>query len=94
MALVQRRNRLAVFAGVWALVLLAAYSVIPYKTPWVLLNMIVPMSIVGGAGVQILAGSLRGASRRKTSSTCSCGSVRCRTGNLLLSIGATELLPL
>ena len=54
MALVQRRNRLAVFAGVWALVLLAAYSMIPYKTPWVLLNMIVPMSIVGGAGVQIL----------------------------------------
>jgi len=54
MALVQRRNRFAVFAGVWALVLLAAYSVIPYKTPWVLLNMIVPMSIVGGAGVQIL----------------------------------------
>jgi uncharacterized protein (TIGR03663 family) len=52
MALVQRRNRFAVFAGIWAFVLLAAYSVIPYKTPWVLLNMIVPMSIVGGAGVQ------------------------------------------
>jgi uncharacterized protein (TIGR03663 family) len=52
MALVQRRNRFAVFAGIWAFVLLAAYSVIPYKTPWVMLNMIVPMSIVSGAGVQ------------------------------------------
>jgi len=52
MALVQLRNRFAVFAGIWAFVLLAAYSLIPYKTPWVLLNMIVPMSIVGGAGVQ------------------------------------------
>jgi predicted membrane-bound mannosyltransferase len=54
LAMVQRRSRLAVFAGIWALVLLAVYSVIPYKTPWVLLNIIVPMSIVGGAGVQIL----------------------------------------
>jgi len=52
--MVQRRNRLAVFAGIWAFVLLAAYSAIPYKTPWVLLNIIVPMSIVGGAGIQIL----------------------------------------
>ena len=51
-ALVQRRNWFAVFAGVWAFVLLVIYSVIPYKTPWVLLNMIVPMSIAGGAGVQ------------------------------------------
>ncbi len=54
LAMVQRRNRLAVFAGIWAFVLLAAYSAIPYKTPWVLLNIIVPMSIVGGAGIQIL----------------------------------------
>ena len=53
-ALVQRRNWFAVFAGVWAFVLLVIYSVIPYKTPWVLLNMIVPMSIAGGAGVQAL----------------------------------------
>ncbi len=52
MALAQRRNRFAVFAGIWGFVLLAAYSMIPYKTPWVLLNMIVPMSIAGGAGVQ------------------------------------------
>jgi predicted membrane-bound mannosyltransferase len=41
MALIQRRNRSAVFAGIWAFVLLAAYSVIPYKTPWVLLNIII-----------------------------------------------------
>jgi uncharacterized protein (TIGR03663 family) len=54
LAMVQRNSRLAVFAGIWALVLLAAYSVIPYKTPWILLNIIVPMSIVGGAGLQIL----------------------------------------
>jgi predicted membrane-bound mannosyltransferase len=51
-ALVRRRSRFAVFAGIWAFLLLAAYSVIPYKTPWVLLNMIVPMSIAGGVGVQ------------------------------------------
>lgn len=51
-ALAQRRNRFAVFVGVWAFILLAAYSAIPYKTPWVLLNMILPMSIAGGAGIE------------------------------------------
>ncbi len=51
-ALVRRRSRFAVFAGIWAFVLLAAYSFIPYKTPWILLNIIVPMSIASGAGIQ------------------------------------------
>ena len=93
-ALVRRRSRFAVFAGIWAFVLLAAYSLIPYKTPWILLNIIVPMSIASGAGIQVLRDLLRGASRRKTSSSLSGRSVRGRPGNLLLSIGTTQLLPL
>jgi len=54
MALIRRRHRFTVFAGIWAFVLLGAYSGIPYKTPWVLINIIVPMSIASGAGVQSL----------------------------------------
>ena len=42
------RTRFAVFAGLWALGMIAAYSLIPYKTPWLALNFIIPMAIVVG----------------------------------------------
>jgi predicted membrane-bound mannosyltransferase len=41
-------HRFAVFAGAWAFGLLVAYSIVPYKTPWLALNFIVPMAIIGG----------------------------------------------
>lgn len=50
------RNRFAVFAGAWAFGTLAAYSIIRYKTPWLMLNFIVPLAIIGGYGVNTLAG--------------------------------------
>src|SRR5215510_4862482 len=49
-----RKNRFAVFAGAWAFGLLAAYSLIRYKTPWLMLSFIAPMAIVGGYALQIL----------------------------------------
>ncbi len=48
MALWRRANRLAVFTALWALGLFAAYSMIPYKTPWLMLNFLVPLAIVAG----------------------------------------------
>ncbi|MEJ7617474.1 MAG: flippase activity-associated protein Agl23 [Pyrinomonadaceae bacterium] len=54
-ALFERRaNRFAVFAGAWAFGMFAAYSLIPYKTPWLVLNFAVPMAIIGGYAVQVL----------------------------------------
>src|SRR2546427_169674 len=53
-ALVQRRDRFAIFASTWAFTLLVAYSILPYKTPWILLNMIVPMCLAAGHAVQKL----------------------------------------
>jgi uncharacterized protein (TIGR03663 family) len=50
-ALIRRRNRFAVFAGAWAFGILAAYSLIPYKTPWLAINITVPMAIIGGYAV-------------------------------------------
>ncbi len=47
-ALWRSENRFAVFAGLWALGVLTAYSVIPYKTPWLILNVIAPLAICGG----------------------------------------------
>ncbi len=54
LALFQRRNPFAIFAGIWAFALLAAYSILPYKTPWILLNTILPLCLVAGHAVQEL----------------------------------------
>jgi uncharacterized protein (TIGR03663 family) len=50
----RRKNRFAIFAGAWAFGMLAAYSLIPYKTPWLALSFVVPMAVIGGYGVQAL----------------------------------------
>jgi uncharacterized protein (TIGR03663 family) len=42
------KTRFAVLAALWALGLIGAYSLIPYKTPWLALNFIIPMAIVAG----------------------------------------------
>jgi uncharacterized protein (TIGR03663 family) len=41
-------NRFAVFTALWALGTFAAYSLIPYKTPWLTLNFLLPLAIMGG----------------------------------------------
>ena len=51
LALVRRRNRFAIFAGAWAFGILAAYSLIPYKTPWLMVNFTVPLAIIAGYAV-------------------------------------------
>jgi uncharacterized protein (TIGR03663 family) len=50
----RRKNRFAIFAGAWAFGLLAAYSLISYKTPWLMLSFVVPLGIAGGYAVQKL----------------------------------------
>ncbi|HEV3468403.1 MAG TPA: flippase activity-associated protein Agl23 [Pyrinomonadaceae bacterium] len=55
--LTRARNRFAVFAGAWAFGILAAYSLIPYKTPWLVLSFVVPMCVAAGYGVQALSRS-------------------------------------
>ena len=49
-----RRNRFAIFAALWTVGTLTAYSVIPYKTPWLTLNVIAPLAICGGYGIDLL----------------------------------------
>lgn len=41
-------NRLAVFLSLWSFGLLAAYSLVGYKTPWISLNFIVPLALTSG----------------------------------------------
>lgn len=52
LALIRRRNRFAIFAGAWAFGILAAYSLIPYKTPWLMLNFTIPLAIIAGYAVK------------------------------------------
>ncbi|MDI1243182.1 MAG: glycosyltransferase family 39 protein [bacterium] len=47
-ALVRGKNRVAMFAGLWAIGLFLAYTIIPYKTPWLALSFLLPMCIAAG----------------------------------------------
>ena len=50
-AFLKARHRFAMFTGLWALGLFIAYSIIPYKTPWLALSFILPMCMSMGYGL-------------------------------------------
>ena len=58
------KNSLALFCALWSFGLIAAYSLIPYKTPWLLLNFVVPLALIAGYAIQAIyemdRGQLRG----------------------------------
>jgi uncharacterized protein (TIGR03663 family) len=49
------RRAFALFCALWAFGLIAAYSLIAYKTPWLILNFIVPLALISGYVFQFLA---------------------------------------
>jgi uncharacterized protein (TIGR03663 family) len=48
------KNSFALFSALWAFGLIAAYSLVPYKTPWLALNFIVPLALISGYAIQRL----------------------------------------
>lgn len=50
----ETRRRFPLFAALWGFGLLAAYSLIKYKTPWLVLSMLVPFAITGGYAIDWL----------------------------------------
>ncbi len=42
------RRRFPIFAALWTVGIIAAYSLIKYKTPWLALNFIIPLGIMSG----------------------------------------------
>ena len=50
-AFIKGRHRFAMFTGLWAAGLFAAYMIIPYKTPWLALNYVLPMCLIAGYGL-------------------------------------------
>ncbi|HKP48081.1 MAG TPA: flippase activity-associated protein Agl23 [Pyrinomonadaceae bacterium] len=57
-----RRNAkpLALFSALWAFGLIAAYSLIAYKTPWLALSFLVPLALLSGSFIQWLHDELVG----------------------------------
>lgn len=49
-ALLKARHRFAIFTAFWAFGMFAAYTIIPYKTPWLALSFLLPMCIIAGYG--------------------------------------------
>ncbi|NNF00824.1 MAG: TIGR03663 family protein [Pyrinomonadaceae bacterium] len=56
-ALIKARHRFAIFTAFWAFGLLLAYTIIPYKTPWLALSFTLPMCVIAGYGINELANS-------------------------------------
>lgn len=48
------KNSMALFCALWSFGLIAAYSLIPYKTPWLLLNFVVPLALIAGYAIQAI----------------------------------------
>jgi uncharacterized protein (TIGR03663 family) len=51
-AAIRGRDRLWVFIGLWALGTTLAYSLVAYKTPWIALNMLAPLALLGGLAIR------------------------------------------
>jgi uncharacterized protein (TIGR03663 family) len=58
-ALWRANNRMALFLAQWSFGLLAAYSLVGYKTPWISLNFIVPLALISGYTLEIIYQKLR-----------------------------------
>lgn len=57
-AFFKARHRFAMFAGLWTLGLFLAYTMIPYKTPWLALSFLLPACFIGGYAINELACSM------------------------------------
>jgi uncharacterized protein (TIGR03663 family) len=53
-AFARSRSRFGMFAALWAFGMFAAYTLIPYKTPWLALSFLVPMCLTAGYAIEEL----------------------------------------
>lgn len=53
------RNAVALFIALWGFGILAAYSLISYKTPWLALNFIIPLALIAGHAFEVIWESFR-----------------------------------
>lgn len=74
-AFLKARHRFAMFAGLWTVGLLLAYSIIPYKTPWLALSFILPACLAAGYAINEIAkyGGRNGIAAAAAIGTAACG---------------------
>jgi uncharacterized protein (TIGR03663 family) len=48
------KNSFALFSGLWAFGIIAAYSLVPYKTPWLILSFLAPLALIAGYAIEWL----------------------------------------
>jgi uncharacterized protein (TIGR03663 family) len=58
-AAIQARDRLWVVIGLWAAGITAVYSIIQYKTPWITINLLLPLALLAGLAVTTVWRSTR-----------------------------------
>ncbi|MBP6003698.1 MAG: TIGR03663 family protein [Pyrinomonadaceae bacterium] len=58
-ALLRAKHRFAIFSAFWAVGMFLAYTIIPYKTPWLALSFYLPMCIIAGYGINELVTAKR-----------------------------------
>ena len=56
-AFAKARHRFAMFVALWGFGLFAAYSIIPYKTPWLAISFLLPMCIAAGYAINEMLAS-------------------------------------
>ena len=56
-AMLRGKHRFAMFTALWAFGLFVAYTLIPYKTPWLALSFFLPMCLIAGYGLGELIAS-------------------------------------
>lgn len=54
----RRKDPVSTFVGLWAVLMFVAYSVIPYKTPWLVLSIVLPLALLAGRFVEEIIGML------------------------------------
>jgi uncharacterized protein (TIGR03663 family) len=63
-AALRRRDAFGLFCALWTASQFAAYSIIPYKTPWLVLNIVLPAALTAGAFAREVAASPASVLRR------------------------------
>ena len=56
-AAARAKHRFAMFTALWSLGLFLAYTIIPYKTPWLALSFFLPLGMIAGYGINELLDS-------------------------------------
>lgn len=53
------RSKFTIFMSAWTVLIYVIYSYIPYKTPWLIVNILLPLAIMGGIFTNGIFGILR-----------------------------------